>query len=74
MFHQVGSVVWGKLKDMEEEIAEVQRLQKRLMEMTVKRTKISLAKLEENYRTKTDWFMDADEALANGVIDKILGI
>jgi ATP-dependent Clp protease protease subunit len=74
MFHQVGSAVWGKLKDMEEEISEVQRLQKRIMEMTVKRTKISLAKLEENYKTKTDWYMDADEALANGVIDKILGV
>lgn len=74
MFHQVGHAVWGKLKDMEEEISEIQRLQKRIMEMVVKRTKISLAKLEENYKTKTDWYMDADEALANGVIDEILGV
>jgi ATP-dependent protease ClpP protease subunit len=74
MFHQVGSAVWGKLKDMEEEITEVKRLQNRLMELTVKRTRISLEKLEENYRMKTDWYMNADEALANGVIDKILGI
>lgn len=73
MYHQVSSSAWGKLKEMEEDLAETQRLQKRIMEMTVKRTKISLAKLEENFRTKFDWFMDADTALMNGVIDEILG-
>lgn len=73
MYHQVSSGAWGKLKEMEEDIAETQRLQKRIMEMTVKRTKISLAKLEENFRIKFDWYMDADEALSNGVIDEVLG-
>lgn len=73
MYHQVSSGAWGKLKEMEEDIAETQRLQKRIMELTVKRTKISLAKLEENFERKKDWFMDADEALMNGVIDEVLG-
>ena len=73
MYHQVSSGAWGKLKEMEEDIAETQRLQKRIMEMTVRRTKISLAKLEENFRIKHDWYMDAEESLTNGVIDEILG-
>jgi ATP-dependent Clp protease protease subunit len=73
MYHQVSSGTGGKLKEMEEDVQETQRLQKRIMEMTVKRTKISLAKLEENFRIKHDWFMEADEALLNGVIDEILG-
>lgn len=73
MYHQVSSGAWGKLKEMEEDLAETQRLQKRIMELTVKKTKISLAKLEENFRIKHDWFMDADEALLNGVIDEIIG-
>ena len=73
MYHQVSSGAWGKLKEMEEDIAETQRLQRRIMEMTVKRTGISLAKLEENFERKKDWFMDAEEALVNGVIDEILG-
>lgn len=72
MYHQVSSGAWGKLKEMEEEIEETQRLQKKIMEMTVKRTKISLATLEENFRIKKDWFMDADTALINGVIDEII--
>jgi ATP-dependent Clp protease protease subunit len=73
MYHQVSSGAFGKLKEMEEDIAETQRLQKRIMEMTVKRTKISLAKLEENFERKKDWYMEADEALLNGVIDDIIG-
>lgn len=73
MYHQVSSGAFGKLKEMEEDIAETQRLQKRIMQMTVKRTKISLAKLEENFERKKDWYMEPDEALLNGVIDEILG-
>lgn len=73
MYHQVSSGAWGKLKEMEEEIEETQRLQKRIMELTVKRTKISLSLLEENFRIKKDWFMDSDTALTYGVIDEIIG-
>lgn len=72
MYHQVSSGTYGKLKEMEEDIAETQRLQKKIMEMTVKRTSISLSKLEENFRIKFDWFMDADEALLNRCIDEII--
>lgn len=73
MYHQVSSGAWGKLKEMEEDIAETQRLQKKIMEMVVKRTGISLAKLEENFRIKHDWFMDAETCLAYKVIDEIVG-
>lgn len=73
MYHQVSSGAWGKLKEMEEDLEETRRLQKRIMELTVKRTKISLAKLEDNFARKHDWFMDAEEALLNGVIDEIVG-
>lgn len=73
MYHQVSNMAWGKLKDMQEDLVETERLQKMIMEMTVKRTRISLAKLEENLRIKFDWYMPPDEALLNGVIDEIIG-
>jgi len=72
MYHQVSSHAWGKLKDMEDDLKEAQRLQKRIMEMTVKKTKISLTKLEENLKVKEDWFMTAKEALDLGVVDEII--
>lgn len=73
MYHQVSSGAWGKLKEMEEDLAETQRLQSKIMELTVKRTRISLTKLEENFERKKDWFMPAQEALSLGVIDEIIG-
>lgn len=74
MYHQISSMAWGKLKEMEEDLEETQRLQKIIVEMTVKRTKISLETLETNFKMKQDWFMDAKTALANGVVDEILGV
>lgn len=73
MYHQVSSYSYGKLREMEEDLVETQRLQKRIMGMTVKRTGISLATLEENFRIKKDWFMEAEEALTLRVIDEIVG-
>ena len=72
MYHQVSSGAWGKLKEMEEDLEETQRLQRRIMELTVKKTGISLAKLEENFKMKRDWYMDADTALLNGVVGSII--
>ena len=72
MYHQVSSGAWGKLKDMEEDIEETKRLQKKIQELTVKKTKISLSKLEDNFERKKDWFMSAEEALTNGCVDEIL--
>jgi ATP-dependent Clp protease protease subunit len=73
MYHQVSSGAWGKLAEMQEDIKETERLQKKIMEMTVQRTKIPLATLEENFKCKIDWFMDAEESLRLGAIDEIIG-
>jgi ATP-dependent Clp protease, protease subunit len=73
MYHQVSGAAWGKVQDMEENLEETKRLQKAIMEMTVKRTKIGLSQLEGNLEKKRDWYMDADEALKLGVVDEIIG-
>jgi ATP-dependent Clp protease protease subunit len=72
MFHQISSGVWGKLNDMEADVEEAKRLQKIIFKMTLKKTKISKETLEKNYKRKIDWFMPAEEALKNGVIDGII--
>ena len=72
MYHQVSSGAWGKLKEMQEDLAETERLQKLIMGMTVKRTQITLARLEDNFDRKKDWYMPADEALREGCIDAII--
>lgn len=72
MYHQVGSVSWGKVKDLEENIEEAKRLQAKIEEMTLTKTKISRKKLDKIYKTKKDWFMTSAEALKLGVVDEIL--
>lgn len=72
MYHQVGTASWGKLKDIDEDIDEAKRLQLKIEEMTLKKTKISKNKLDKVYVRKKDWYMSAQEALKNGVIDEIL--
>lgn len=72
MYHQVSSGAWGKLKEMEEDLEETRRLQKIIMELTVKKTSISLATLEDNFKMKKDWYMDAETAVKNGVVGSII--
>lgn len=72
LYHQVSSGFWGKVKDMEESLAETKRLQKKIEEITLDRTSISKKRLKEVLKNKIDWFMTAEEALTLGVIDEIL--
>jgi len=72
LYHQVSSGSIGKVKDIEEDLMETQRLQGLLEKITLKRTRITKTRLKEVYKTKLDWHMDAKEALKLGVIDEIL--
>ena len=72
LYHQISSVAWGKLKDMEEDVEETKRLQRMLDDKVVEKTNISRKKLKENFDGKFDWFMSSEVALENGVVDEIL--
>lgn len=72
LYHQVSSGCWDKIKDMEEKLEEIQRLQKILEDLTLKRTKINYEKLKDVYDRKFDWYMTAQEALSLGVVDEII--
>jgi ATP-dependent Clp protease protease subunit len=72
LYHQVSSLAWGKIKDMEEDVVETKRLQKMLEDITLEKTSISKKKLKKIYKGKKDWFMSAEEALELGVVDEIL--
>jgi ATP-dependent Clp protease protease subunit len=72
LYHQVSGGLWGKLKDMEEDIDETKRLQKVIEEMTLRRTKITPEILKEKYEKKQDWYLNAQEGLEWGVVDEIV--
>ena len=72
MYHQVSSVASGTAKDLEEDVYETKRLQKMLEQHTLECTKITKKRLKEVYKTKFDWYMNAEEAKAVSVVDEIL--
>lgn len=72
LYHQVSSGAFGTITDMEEHIEEAKRLQNIFEEMTIRKTKITKAKLDKIRKRKKDWYMDANEALELGVVDDII--
>jgi ATP-dependent Clp protease protease subunit len=72
MYHQVASAEFGKLKDIEDGVIEIKRLQHIIEQHTISQTKIPIAKLTEVYNKKEDWYMDSKQALKLGVIDEII--
>lgn len=72
LYHQASSGAWGEVKKLEEDIIETKRLQKLLEKIVLERTEIKKTRLKQVYVEKLDWYMTADEALENNVIDEIL--
>jgi ATP-dependent Clp protease protease subunit len=72
LYHQVSSGMWGKAKDLEEEVIEVKRLQKMIEEHTMQKTKISGSQLEKIYKRKIDWYIDSKKAMKLGIIDEVI--
>lgn len=72
MYHQVSSASWGKVKEMEEEVIEAKRLQKKIEQMTLENTKITKEKLEKVYKKKKDWFLDAKDSVKWGCVDELI--
>lgn len=72
MYHQVSSEAWGTLKDLEEDVMEVKRLQEMIEEITLEKTNFTKKKLEKIYNAKKNLWLNSDQALDLGVIDEII--
>src|ERR1035437_1650609 len=72
LYHSVSHGAYGQAKALEESLVETKRLQNKVEEITLRRTKITKKKLKDVYEKKFDWYMTSDEALKLGVVDEIL--
>lgn len=72
MYHQVSAGVEGKVADIEENLVETKRLQRKIEEITFETTNITKEKLEKVYKGKQDWYLDARTALKYGCVDEII--
>ena len=72
MIHQVSGFSFGTLKDMEETVAEVSRVNSMLFKVIKDKTKITDDQLNEVIKNKKDWFISADKALQLGILTEII--
>jgi ATP-dependent Clp protease, protease subunit len=70
MIHQPSSGFRGQASDIEIQARETLKLKKRLNEMMSRHTGKTVDEIEKD--TDRDHYMDAEEALAYGLIDKVL--
>lgn len=72
MIHQVQGMSIGTLRDMEDTVAEVSRINDILFRIIKEKTKITDAQLNDVIQNRKDWFLTAEEALKLGVVTEII--
>lgn len=72
MYHSVASGTFGKLQTMKESLDEAHRINEISKDIVVENTNIDRAKLDDVCDRKIDWYINAEEAIAMGIADKII--
>jgi ATP-dependent Clp endopeptidase proteolytic subunit ClpP len=72
MIHRAAFGAAGKTFDIEDEVAWVKRIEKRIIDIFVKRSNgtLTAAKIRRNWDRK-DWWIDSDEALTLNLVDEV---
>lgn len=72
LYHELASWNWGKLTQIKEDAKQLDVLQGMYDDYVLEKTLITKEKLEDVRIHKIDWYMNAREALKNGVVDEII--
>lgn len=72
MIHRAAFGAQGKTFEIEDEVEWVKRVEKRILDIFVRRTggKLTAAKIKRNWDRK-DWWLTSDEALELGLVDEV---
>lgn len=70
MIHQPLGGVQGQATDIDIQVKEILKIKESIHEILAKHTGQSLDKIRED--TERDFFMDSQEALEYGIIDKVI--
>jgi len=73
LIHEVASGAFGKTSELEDEVAFMKKIQKRVIQIFVERShgKLKATTIQRKWK-KTDWWLDSDEALERGVVDEVV--
>lgn len=70
LIHEVQDVAAGTTADLEDELEFTKRVQQRLLGILAERSTMTAKQIERKWK-KTDWWIDADEAVELGFADRI---
>lgn len=70
LVHQAQFGAMGSFGEVEDQVEWVKKMQERILDIFASRSKISKATIKRKW-TRTNWWLDADEALECGFIDEI---
>ena len=70
LIHEVSTVGYGKLSEIADEVKFSNRLQDRCCAILASRSTLSVDEIKKRWH-KTDWWLDADEMLEFGFVDRI---
>jgi len=70
LIHEVSSGAIGKTSEIKDELAFIERLQARCVAILAEKSTLTVQQIKRRW-TKTDWWLDADEAVSLGFADEI---
>lgn len=70
LIHEISDITAGAMADIEDHVDFIKRVQKRCLAILSDRSTLSAKDIEKRWK-KTDWWIDADEAVALGFADRI---
>ena len=73
MIHRAAFGAIGKTFEVEDEVKLVKRIEYRILDVFVSRSKLSRTKIQRNWNRK-DWWITADECVEMGLVDEIRGV
>lgn len=72
MYHQSWDILAGPIKEIKDNVKEMERLELVDKEVILRRTKISEERLIEVYEKKIDWYLNATQAEKLGIVDEVI--
>ena len=73
MIHRAAFGAIGKTFEVEDEVKLVKRIEDRILDVFVSRSKLSRTKIQRNWNRK-DWWITADECVSMGLVDELRGV
>ena len=72
MIHRAAFGAWGKTFEIEDEVKFVKRIEERILDIFIVRSKLTKQKIKRNWERK-DWWISAEECVEMGLVDVVKG-